>query len=221
MERQPESFEATPPLLRLEKAYKIEASLNEGERALAELAKSSKREYAWAFDEVKSIWIYYPTEVKVHINPEEGSVRHELTLPPELWTPPTENSVHYHIHPTSDLFELMENPKEGWSRDLMLAKNPLPSGEDISSAAKMTDAGYKGFRIVTPIGVTSISFYRERMTSSEFVFPDFTITQDEILNVTQNRGLVGIESAVRMLIERLNKHFGGVFEFDFRLLDKE
>lgn len=195
----------------LKQPYKIELEKNEGETNLANIAREAEQEYCWAFDEATSTWYYYLSkEHSEEVSRLKGKSTFKTTIPSELLQPPSDSSVFYHIHPDSVVTRLLSKPKKGWhSEEFLRVSNQLPKKDDLEKAAKLK--GYKEFRIVTSVGITTYQFHPEKLESEGKKFSTLSIPQKELYQSLDQ----SFEGAVKKALDYMNEHYQGVFTFHF------
>ncbi|MDX1535895.1 MAG: hypothetical protein R3346_04010 [Candidatus Spechtbacterales bacterium] len=207
-----------PDFFNFGRPYKIELSREDGERRLSQIADEAEAEYAWAFDNETSTWIYYPSKkFTENADYEAGEISLRLEVPKKLLIPPSGDSDFYHIHPNYIEKRLLENPKEGFdSKDVLQVKALIPSTEDLQTAVDLTKDGYKRLKIVTSIGVTTFSFDPEKAKDlKDGNAPGVTISREDIKKWLEEDGL---ENAIKKALNQLNEHYDGVFVFSFEEL---
>jgi len=195
---------------RLEKPYKIQASRDEGEQALAALADTVQLEYVWVFDEKKLEWSYKPIlETYGAIDYENGSIKHIVSIPSTLHSPENHDSIFYHIHPATEHSAVAEKQEEPMAKDFLIVNNQLPLKDDIEACLNLMRNGYQGFRLVTPKGVTEVSFHEEKLGDKKEL--NFTVPATMIYEQLTK----GIDSAINTSIDVINTALGGVFSVKY------
>ncbi|MFA6436612.1 MAG: hypothetical protein WC242_00640 [Candidatus Paceibacterota bacterium] len=209
----------TEAFFELEHPYEIEQSREEGERMLQKIAVTAEREYVWAFDEATNTWYYYPCEFTVKVDENLNEVNHTARIPDELVYPPGELSYHYHIHPDSVFTPLLKKEENSHKEDFYRVSNQLSKNEDLEAVAKLIAMGYKGFKVVTSIGVTTIEYHPERLDQSQkkHILPGLKISFEEIQKALKDGVTVGIDK----ILEKFTEHYKGVFVFKFEPFEKE
>lgn len=212
----------------LEKTYFIKENREQGERWLAEIAEKVDVEYVWAFDQETSTWHHLIAE-KIDLSDAKiGKLRHGFTLPNSLMRPPSQNSILYHIHPTLPMKRFLSDPetkKTEHTADVMMVRNQLPSirksdapnGEgDIESAITLLRNGYKGFKFVTPLGITTIEYDIQREEQVHFPHT-LTLKYDDLVSAIKLGGVIG---GIEDQLQRWNAHNQGIYTISFEPFDK-
>jgi len=200
--------------------YESSMSRGEGEKILSSIASDAKREYVWAFDEERSLWIYFPSKSSEDIDVSRGHSRHEITIPKELLKPPGASSDVYHIHPDILVDVLVKNRKPGWhSEEFLRVSNQMPKEDDLHAASVLINNGYKTFKVVTSLGVTTLKFFSEKLDPKQerHDIEGVTINQEMIYGALKE----GVNPAIRKVFEELNRHYGGVFVYEFHPLSED
>ena len=202
---------------RLDRPYEMYVDRKAGEVALSSIAVDAKREYVWAFDEEKMLWVYRPSESSEHIDTETGSSLHKATIPKELLKPPGASSDIYHIHPDVLVTELVRHAKPGWhNEEFLRVSNQIPKEDDLHAASVLIQNGYKAFKVVTSSGVTTLEFFPDKLDAEqkEHDIEGITIKSELIYEALKD----GFEPAVQRVFEELNRHYRGVFVYKFSLI---
>ena len=194
--------------------YRIEAGRNVGENALLDIARTVDREYVWVFDEETSTWYYYPSNFSVEFDYDRGTSRYTATIPKELVNPPGTLADLYHIHPDSIVSKLLEKKRGQHSEEFLRVSNQIPKKDDLEAASKLVPNGYTSFKIVTSAGITTLRYCPEKLDKKQerHSLPEITISSEMIYEALKE----GFAPAVHKVFEQLNKHYDGVFVFEFR-----
>ena len=205
---------------RFDQPYEALMNRDEGEKVLSSIAGNAEREYVWAFDEERSLWIYFPSKSSEHIDISQGHSRHEATIPKELLKPPGESSDIYHIHPDILVDVLVKNRKPGWhSEEFLRVSNQMPKEDDLHAASVLINNGYRTFKVVTSLGVTTLKFFPEKLDPKQehHDIEGVTIKKEMIYDALKE----GVNPAIRKVFEELNRHYGGVFVYEFHPLSED
>lgn len=205
-------------LLSLEKAYKVKASAQEGEKILAKLAARSELEYAWMFDEETSTWHHSPANArKLDIDVKAGSTRNSLTFPDSYARPPSKRTVDYHIHPTQSILSILSHDgmiKDGWEMETMIVNNQTPSSEDYIACAQRHKLGIVSSKIVTPLGVTTIVFDPEKTDGTQFSMK-LTLSRLETIKALEEVPHDDMTHAIQSRFSYINEQLEGLFTVSF------
>lgn len=197
----------------LSRPYEIAKPQHEGELLLADISRTSDREHVWAFDEERSVWTFYPTsshEEMVDANAKRSY--YSVKIPDQLIRPPGRSSIHYHIHVDRQIDVLRRHYEEGLvSRDFIVVNQQIPKHQDIQAAVTLCRSGYKGFRIVTPRGITRLIPDLEKLHEVT-TLPGLSIEQRQIENELQK----GVKESIIKCFEIINRHFGGLITLEFQ-----
>lgn len=204
----------------LDRPYEIQAERSDGERVISAIAADAEREYVWAFDSDKSLWIHHPSEAEGSIDLEDGHSRHSAVIPKELMRPPGTNSDIYHIHPEVLVTDLVKNAKPGWhTKEFLQVSNQIPKAEDLTAASVLINNGYKAFKVITTLGVSTVKFFPENLDKSK--------TKHDIQGMSIDREFMykaleeGLTSAIEKVFARLNDYYKGVFVYEYEPFVKE
>jgi len=203
-----ESFPESPDF-----AYQVAASRKKGELKIAKIAETATREYAWNYDASRGVWYHQPGEYVEELGEDREIAR--LKVPAEMLTPPSSDASFYHNH---SKFGTLEN-KLG--KELYAAKNQIPSSDDITAALLLSVNGYRDFRIVTGLGVTTITVDKKLLSAvmkkaPTLRLPDVELPLTKDLDAGQN-----IVTAVNNSLSFLERSYLGLSTIRFQELELE
>jgi hypothetical protein len=189
-------------------AHIISSPRKEGEAYLAHLAQISDREYAWEYNADQEEWSYVPaSDLILEEKRSTNGVttrRVGLTVPFGLFFPSGSESTIYHIHPRWAYADL-----QGEHVASLQLKNQIPSGNDIGASIVLTQNGYRDFRIVTELGVTSLKYSDTAIASGnekERELPRYSAKLEWIAGLLVGRGLHG---AIEDVMADMNNTYAG------------
>lgn len=196
----------------------IHSSRTEGEEFLSELAGTAKREYSWEFVAELEEWRFVPAKaVTLQTKRFLGigattANKMGLVLPESQFTPSSESSSYYHIHPRA-IYEKMRNPH----LTILPIKTQLPSSEDIRHCIEMTKNGYESIRVVTELGVTALRYDDTitRMNGGNINIPGYSADEQSIMRLSD---VYGVHDAVHEVIANMNDTYDGQITLDYREL---
>jgi len=213
----------------LEKSYFVKEGQEKGERWLAEIAAAANTEYVWTYDAETKTWHHLVADKSDLTDTTQGRLRHRLTLPESFKQPPSKNSINYHIHPAAPIEQLVADPNfrnsdayHEHAYEVLKVRSQLPSTRkeyalgDIEVAMQLIGSGYSGFKIVTPLGITSIEYDAGKFEQVGSL-GSLTLKFDDLIQAIKTGGIVGgIEDQLR----RWNEYAKGVFKISFEPFTK-
>lgn len=197
--------------------HKRRSPRSEGEASLVELAMQSEVEYAWEHEEKLDLWRYVPATNVSRKVVENGLVTESyvgLTLNNRQIYPHSNSSTFYHIHPLSNQAKTPLRQFEA----IFPVSAQLPSDEDINAFVSLGLNGYKGFKIVTALGVTAVSLDRHIFEPEDGVIrlPGINLGATRSMETVSRKG---VSYAIQETFDLMNTHYADKIRFDFTKID--
>lgn len=191
--------------------YQVDCSEETGERALAAISGAVDTEYAWAFDRKNESWYHFPSKATSSVNYETGDISYSFDLKATYEFPEDSEIILYHIHPIKEKKEICNRKADVDNIETIFdTQIQIPTEKDMQDCASAYEQEILGYKIVTPLGVTSIEFHPERV---KWWHRGIKISLPEDLFSTKKKDS---KESVGAIIADLNKKLKGIFALSFK-----